>query len=59
MNYIKAIKIYATANNLFTLTNYLGYDPEFSASSSIFGQGADTGLTPQFKTFQLGLRLGL
>lgn len=59
MNYIKAIKIYATANNLFTLTDYLGYDPEFSATSSIFGQGADVGLTPQFRTFQLGLRLGL
>ena len=59
MNYIKAIKIYATANNLFTLTDYLGYDPEFSATSSIFGQGADIGLTPQFRTFQLGLRLGL
>lgn len=59
MNYIKAIKIYATANNLFTLTDYLGYDPEFSPTSSIFGQGADTGLAPQFKSFQLGLRLGL
>ena len=59
MNYIKAIKIYATANNLFTITDYLGYDPEFSATSSLFGQGADIGLTPQFKTFQLGLRLGL
>lgn len=59
MKYIKAIKIYATANNLFTLTDYLGYDPEFSATSSIFGQGADVGLTPQYRTFQLGLRLGL
>lgn len=59
MKYIKAIKIYTTANNLFTLTDYLGFDPEFSATSSIFGQGADVGLTPQFKTFQLGLRLGL
>lgn len=59
MKYIKAIKIYGTANNLFTVTNYLGFDPEFSATSSIFGQGADVGLTPQFRTFQLGLRLGL
>jgi TonB-linked SusC/RagA family outer membrane protein len=57
--YIKAIKLYATAENLLTLTNYLGYDPEFSSTSSIFGQGVDVGLTPQFKTFQLGLRLGL
>ncbi len=34
MNYIKAIKLYATANNLFTVTDYLGFDPEFSATSS-------------------------
>lgn len=59
MNYIKAIKLYATANNLFTVTDYLGFDPEFSATSSIFGQGADIGLAPQYRTFQLGLRLGL
>jgi len=58
-NYIKYIKLYASAENLFTFTNYLGYDPEFSATSSIFGQGTDIGLAPQFKTYQLGLRLGL
>ena len=58
-NYIKYVKLYATANNLFTYTKYLGYDPEFSATSSIFGQGTDIGLAPQFRTFQLGLRLGL
>lgn len=58
-DYVKYIKLYATANNLFTFTKYLGYDPEFSATSSIFGQGTDVGLAPQFRTFQLGLRLGL
>ena len=58
-NYIKYIKLYASAENLFTFTNYLGYDPEFSATSSIFGQGTDIGLAPQFKNYQLGLRLGL
>ena len=58
-NYLKYMKIYVSGNNLFTITDYLGYDPEFSASSSIFGQGADIGLMPQFMTIQLGLRLGL
>lgn len=58
-NYLKYLKIYASGNNLFTITDYLGYDPEFSATSSIFGQGADIGLMPQFMTVQLGLRLGL
>ena len=57
--YVKYIKLYATANNLVTFTKYLGYDPEFSATSSIFGQGTDIGLAPQFTSFQLGLRLGL
>ena len=57
--YVKYIQLYATANNLVTFTKYLGYDPEFSATSSIFGQGADIGLVPQFANYQLGLRLGL
>ncbi|MFV8270858.1 SusC/RagA family TonB-linked outer membrane protein [Flavobacterium sp. GT2N3] len=59
MKHVKYIKLYASANNLFTFTKYLGYDPEFSATSSIFGQGTDIGLAPQFRTLQLGLRLGL
>lgn len=58
-NYLKSLKIYATFNNLFTLTKYLGYDPEFSATASVFGKGADVALTPQFKSMQLGIRLGL
>ncbi|TCD05636.1 SusC/RagA family TonB-linked outer membrane protein [Pedobacter frigidisoli] len=56
---IKYAKVYATGNNLFTLTNYLGYDPEFSASGSIFTQGVDTTLEPQFRSVQLGVRIGL
>lgn len=59
LEYINAIQVYLAANNLLTFTNYLGYDPEFSATSSIFGQGADLGLMPQFTTMQIGLRLGL
>jgi len=56
---IKSVKLYLTGNNILTLTNYLGYDPEFSAGGNIFGQGTDTGLEPQFRTVQIGVRLGL
>lgn len=56
---IKAVKVYATANNLLTMTKYLGYDPEFSASGSIYTQGIDTTLEPQFRSVQLGVRIGL
>jgi TonB-linked SusC/RagA family outer membrane protein len=55
---IKYAKIYATGNNLFTITKYLGYDPEFSASGSIFSKGIDTGLEPQYRSVQLGIRIG-
>jgi hypothetical protein len=55
---LKYIKIYATGNNLVTWTRYLGYDPEFSASSSLFAQGIDFGMEPEFSSVQLGIRLG-
>jgi TonB-linked SusC/RagA family outer membrane protein len=56
---LKYVKIYATANNVFTLTKYLGYDPEFSATENVLTQGIDTGLEPQFTSVQLGVRIGL
>jgi hypothetical protein len=56
---LKSLRIYATGNNLFTLTKYLGYDPEFSATESVLTQGIDTGLEPLFKSVQLGVRIGL
>ncbi|TWI85630.1 TonB-linked SusC/RagA family outer membrane protein [Lacibacter cauensis] len=57
--FFKNASIYVTGNNLFTLTNYSGYDPEFSASPSLFAQGTDIGLDPLFRSFILGARLGL
>jgi len=57
--FLKYAKIYLTANNLFTMTKYLGYDPEFSATGSIYSQGIDTTLEPQFRSVQLGVRIGL
>jgi TonB-linked SusC/RagA family outer membrane protein len=56
---IKYARIYATGNNLLTVTKYLGYDPEFSSAGNIFSQGSDVGLEPQFRSVQLGVRIGL
>lgn len=58
-NFMKYAKVYLTANNLFTMTKYLGYDPEFSASGSIYTQGVDTTLEPQVRSVQIGVRIGL
>ena len=56
---IQSAKIYLSGDNLFTISNYLGYDPEFSSNASLFSQRVDTGMVPQFRTIQLGFKLGL
>lgn len=52
-------EFYMSANNLYTYTKYLGYDPEFGYSHSQLDQGIDYGLTPQTRQFIVGIKLGL
>ena len=47
-----AVRIYATATNLFTITPYKGYDPEVSG-------GTDRGAYPSARTFTFGVNLTL
>jgi hypothetical protein len=56
--FLKYAVVYVTGNNLFTLSKYMGYDPEFNATESVFGQGIDVTLEPQYRSVQLGVRLG-
>ena len=54
------MRIYCTATNLFTLTDYSGYDPEVNA----FGQnalllGIDYGGYPLARSFIAGIQIGL
>lgn len=57
--FIKNINVYATGYNLLTFTEYLGYDPEFSAGTSVFAQGIDVGFQPVHRSVIFGVRLGL
>lgn len=52
-------EIYVSANNVLTVSKYLGYDPEFAYSYSHAEQGVDYGLTPQARQFIIGIKLGL
>ena len=56
---ITGIQVYAVAENICTWTKYKGYDPEFSASTNPLGYGIDAFMTPQARTFYVGLKLGL
>ncbi len=49
--------VYVSGQNLFTLTRYLGLDPEFSYSYSDALQGVDYAKIPQPKTIKVGVNL--
>jgi len=55
----KNAQFYIAASNVYTLSKYLGYDPEFGYSQLQLNQGVDYGLTPQPRQFILGIKLGL
>ncbi|MFC0878224.1 SusC/RagA family TonB-linked outer membrane protein [Saccharicrinis sp. FJH2] len=57
--FIEGLNIWVSADNLWTLTNYLGLDPEFSPRNSVLSQGIDAGLIPLTKSYLVGLRLNL
>lgn len=58
-DFLRYIEIYASGYNLFTFSNYLGLDPEFSLNGFALSQGIDTGMIPQNKMVMLGVRIGL
>ncbi|MDR1756755.1 MAG: SusC/RagA family TonB-linked outer membrane protein [Culturomica sp.] len=53
-----SVQAYFTAENLFTVTRYLGYDPEFAYSYDQQFLGLDYGKVPGARMFKIGLRLG-
>jgi hypothetical protein len=57
--YLQGITIWASANNLWTWSNYLGSDPEFSMNNGVLYQGIDAGYTPLSKSFYLGIKVNL
>lgn len=50
-----AVRVYATANNLFTITDYSGFDPEIGMDNN----GLDVGRYPQARSFIFGLSVNL
>jgi hypothetical protein len=54
------LRVYVNASNLFTITEYAGWDPEVNADSfaSNINLGTDFYSAPQPKTFTFGVRVG-
>lgn len=55
-NFLESARIYFSAQNLWTITKYSGYDPEISGGD-VFGQGNDNGHFPPVRTFAIGAQL--
>lgn len=57
--HVNSLDIYVSAQNIWTITNYPGYDPEVTNATNAITQGLETGTIPNPKTYTVGLRLGL
>jgi hypothetical protein len=61
---LKSARIYVTANNLITITNYSGFDPEVDHFTGVNGgensgllRGYDYGSYPQSRSYRIGINL--
>lgn len=55
--FVSSLRVYVTGQNLFTVTNYKGYDPEIVGQDFLFDRGIDRGQYPQPKTYMLGVQV--
>ena len=51
------VRFYIAANNLFTITNYMGYDPDIGAAQGALSNGIDYGFYPQARTIMGGVNI--
>lgn len=58
-SWLQGLKVWAEGNDLFTLTKYLGTDPEMSCNNSTLYQGIDNGMVPNGRSFNIGLSINL
>ena len=55
--YVSKLRVYATAQNLFCLTSYSGYDPEVNTLTSPLMPGFDWGAYPKSNVYTFGVEL--
>ena len=55
---VSKVRAYVTAQNLFTLSNYSGYDPEVSIRNSALTPGLDFSSYPRAASMNVGVNVG-
>ncbi|NII83235.1 TonB-dependent receptor [Pedobacter sp. SG908] len=56
-SYLKQVRLYAAALNVYTFTKYDGMDPEIGYGTQGFASGIDLGYYPRPRTFMIGANL--
>jgi hypothetical protein len=57
--YLQGITIFGNVNNLFTITKYLGSDPDCGIAGGILTKGIDRGLLSKGRSFSMGVNINL
>jgi hypothetical protein len=57
---INRLQLVLTGRNIFTITNYTGFDPEVSSggNNSAWDRAVDHNTIPNLKTYQVGVNIG-
>lgn len=59
LSWLQGITVFGEVNNVFTISKYLGEDPEVSVGNSVLYQGIDAGYLPQSFNCNFGVTLNL
>ena len=57
--YIQGLTVWAAGNNIFTISKYLGNDPEVASGNSVLTQGIDAGYLTNGFSFTVGVKINL
>ena len=57
--YIQGFTVWANASNLFTVTRYLGSNPDCAMAGGVLSQGIDRGLLSAGRSFSVGVNINL
>ena len=58
-SWLQGLSVWGEANNVFTVSEYTGNDPEVTAGNSVLYQGIDAGYLTSGRNFNLGITLNL
>jgi TonB-linked SusC/RagA family outer membrane protein len=55
--FIERARVYVNGQNLFIISKYKGYDPDFNYNDGLFSRGYDAGSFPNPRTISLGVEV--